>query len=226
MNLEANPVLYAGLLQVCRRGTAEMLEESETGIFLRDTVSGGFLLAVENVETGKQWLQKHEYLGYFLLSVFREELVTFIRERYGLKTLLPCYQAMYPGQTPPIVESDLEIRCAIPEDLPLILAHYGMLDEEELSQVIRRGNLFLGFSQGTVVGFIGEHLEGSMGLLEIFPEHRRKGYGMALEAFLIAHMLEQGLLPFCQVVVGNHTSMALQRKLGMEISEEKVYWVF
>ena len=41
MNLETNPVLYAGLIQIRKRGTAEILEETENGIFLLDTVSSG-----------------------------------------------------------------------------------------------------------------------------------------------------------------------------------------
>ena len=59
MNLETNPVLYAGLIQIRKRSTAEILEETENGIFLLDTVSNGVMLAVENVETGMQWLRKH-----------------------------------------------------------------------------------------------------------------------------------------------------------------------
>ena len=62
MNLETNPVLYAGLIQIRKRGTTEILEETENGIFLLDTVSSGVMLAVENVETGMQWLRKHSSL--------------------------------------------------------------------------------------------------------------------------------------------------------------------
>ena len=65
-----------------------------------------------------------------------------------------------------------------------------------------------------------------MGLLEIFPAFRRKGYGAELESFMISRMLERGLLPYCQVEVDNEKSLALQWKLGMTVSREKVYWVF
>ena len=49
MNLETNPVLYAGLIQIRKRGTAEILEETENGIFLLVTVSNGVMLAVGNL---------------------------------------------------------------------------------------------------------------------------------------------------------------------------------
>ena len=113
MNLETNPVLYAGLIQIRKRGTAEILEETENGIFLLDTVSNGVMLAVENVETGMQWLQKHSNLHYSLLSVFNRELVDFIQDEYGLTEVLDCYQAVYPLKTPPVYDKTLKIRCGI-----------------------------------------------------------------------------------------------------------------
>ncbi len=226
MNLETNPVLYAGLIQIRKRGTAEILEETENGIFLLDTISNGVMLAVENVETGRQWLRKHSDLHYTLLSVFDRELVDFIRAEYGLTEVLDCYQALYPLNTPPVCEKKLQIRCGTQQELPIVLAHYDKLSEAELKQIIARGNLFLAFHNGEAVGFVGEHLEGSMGLLEVFPDCRRQGYGAELESFMIGRMLERGLLPYCQVEVDNEKSLALQRKLGMTVSREKVYWVF
>ena len=226
MNLETNPVLYAGLIQILKRGTAEILEETENGIFLLDTVSNGVMLAVENIETGKEWLRKHSDLHSTLFSVFDRELVDFIRAEYGLTEVLDCYQAVYPLNTPLACEKNLQIRCATQQDLPIILAHYGKLSEAELKQVIAHGNLFLAFHNGEAVGFVGEHLEGSMGLLEVFPDCRRQGYGAELESFMIGRMLERGLLPYCQVEADNEKSLALQRKLGLTVSREKVYWVF
>lgn len=226
MNLETNPVLYASLIQIRKRGTSEILEETENGIFLLDTISNGVMLAVENIETGRQWLRKHSELHYTLFSVFDRELVDFIRAEYGLTEVLDCYQALYPLNTPPVCEKKLQIRCATQQELPIVLAHYDKLSEAELQQVIARGNLFLAFHNGEAVGFVGEHLEGSMGLLEVFPDCRRQGYGAELESFMIGRMLERGLLPYCQVEADNEKSLALQRKLGMTVSREKVYWVF
>jgi hypothetical protein len=58
-----NPILYAGLIQCINRGTADILEENEHGVFLRDTISDAFMAATENAEQGMQWLKKHEELN-------------------------------------------------------------------------------------------------------------------------------------------------------------------
>ena len=65
-----------------------------------------------------------------------------------------------------------------------------------------------------------------MGLLEILPEYRRKGYGAELECLMINRMLENGLIPYCQFQTDNIASRALQEKLGLRILPEKITWLF
>ena len=226
MDLNQNPLLYAGLQQVIRRGSGIVLEETDTGIFLLDTVSQGFFLATPDVQTGIAWLKKHAALGYHLLSVFQRELVDFIGKEYCLSEILECYQAVYLPEQPPACRETLQIRCADRKEIPLILSHYQKLSPDELEQIVKNGNLYLAFRESEPVGFVGEHLEGSMGLLEVFPEYRRLGYGTELEVFMIRNMLHRKQIPFCQVETFNETSLRLQRKLGLSVSEEKVYWIF
>ena len=223
--LNKKSILYAGLLQVIRRGTAEILEESEDGVFLRDTVSDCFMLAVDNGRIGEQWLKAHENMGYKLLLVFRRERVCFAGKRYGLPPMIECFQAVFSGKESSVRHGNLKIRAAGMGDFLLVSAHYGMVSEQELREIICRGNLFIGFYDGNPVGFIGEHLEGSMGLLEIFPQYRGRGFGTEMESFMICHMLEKGQLPFCQVETDNCSSIRLQKKLGLTISEEHMYWL-
>ena len=77
-----------------------------------------------------------------------------------------------------------------------------------------------------VAGFIGTHSEGSMGMLEVLPEFRRKGYGLALEQFLIAWHLSRGWTPFGHVIDGNEPSLRLQQKAGMVCAGLPAIWLF
>ena len=65
-----------------------------------------------------------------------------------------------------------------------------------------------------------------MGLLEILPVYRRKGYGTELESFMIAEMLRQGLIPYCQFKTDNLESRALQEKIGLRISDQTICWLY
>ena len=75
-----NPILYAGLFQVIKRGTAKILEETEEGIFLQDTVGGAYMMASGHPDTDIRWLKKHEASDYHLFSVFHLETAEFIKD--------------------------------------------------------------------------------------------------------------------------------------------------
>ena len=66
-------------------------------------------------------------------------------------------------------------------------------------RVIERGSILLGYHRERLIGFIGEHLEGSMGLLYVFPEFRRQGFGTALEKICISVTLRKSFIPFIYV---------------------------
>lgn len=86
------------------------------------------------------------------------------------------------------------------------------------------GAIFGAFIEGKLAGFIGEHIEGSLGMLEVFEEYRRKGIAAELESYMINLHLSRGHLPYGDVIVGNEASMKLQRKLGLKVSKEIYCW--
>ena len=86
--------------------------------------------------------------------------------------------------------------------------------------------MLLGYDGERLIGFMGEHLEGSMGLLYVFPEYRHKGFGAALQRHLMARTMEEGFVPFGQVEKDNLASLRLQEKLGMTQSERLIVWMW
>ena len=96
---------------------------------------------------------------------------------------------------------------------------------DEALEYLRLGLVYGGFVNGKIIGMIGLHYQGSMGLLEVKPEYRRNGYGEIMEKFLINSRLEKGLIPYCQIIDDNAASLALQRKLGLDLSDNKLYWM-
>ena len=178
MFLDKNPILYAGLFQVIKRGTAKILEETEEGIFLQDTVGGAYMMASGHPDTDIRWLKKHEASDYHLFSVFHLETAEFIKERYGLSGTLECFQAAFLSDEMPAMDGRIGIREATEDDIQMILEHYDRLEDWEL------------------------------------------------EKFMVSHILEKKLIPFGQVETDNEKSLMLQKKLGMTMSGEKVYWLF
>lgn len=216
---------YLGLDRVLKRGTGTVIAESEDFMLVRDSVSGAYLLACEDVQQGLSLLDRCAAKDCNLLMTSDYALGQAAFERYGFSEKLECYQVAYYGKKPQVSDK-LSVRTAEEGNLKLLAEHYQMISEEELAAVIRRRSILLGYDQGRPVGFVGEHLEGSMGLLYVFPEYRRRGFGAALQTHFIARTLDAGFIPFGQVEKDNLNSLCLQRKLGMTQSEHLIVWMW
>lgn len=148
-----------------------------------------------------------------------------LRERFGLGGILAFYNVIYPHTTPVPVPEGVTLAPIEENQADRVCADYTILPPEEVKRHIADQTLLGGYRDGRWVGFIGVHDEGSMGMLHIFPEYRQQGIGYALEGMLINRLLKEGRLPWAQVLVTNHASLALQEKLTMERSTETVCWV-
>ncbi len=93
-----------------------------------------------------------------------------------------------------------------------------------LTDRIAAGEVWGAWIDNRLCGFIGLHDEGSMGMLEVDPDSRRHHLATELESWLINQRLEQGCIPFAQIVLGNDASMGLQARLGLSFSEFGLCW--
>lgn len=223
--LERDHTLYAGILQLIRRNTYQILEDETDGIYMQDTISKICFLACADSEKAFTWFEKHHTSGYAMLTVYDEPLSRRIEKEYGMTCFMEVYQCEYAKKEKPEVNSDLTIVQANKSDIPLILSHYDKLEEWEIETIIQMGNLFIGYHNNDPVGFVGSHLEGAIGLLEVFEEYRRRGYGRALEAHMIRVFMDRGLLCFGQIEKFNVKSIALQENMGLVLDDRLQYWL-
>lgn len=214
-----------GLDRVLRRGTGDILVQRADALLVRDRVSGAYLLACEDETLGLSLLDAYADQPLDLLMVTDVNVGRAAFMRYGFSDMFECYQVAYFGAPPPLDER-VTVREAQASDLPALLQHYSLISPAELAHIVARGRLLLGYAQGAWVGFIGEHLEGSMGLLYVFPEYRRQGFAAALEKAFIARTMAEGFTPFGQVEKSNVASLRLQEKIGMTRSEELILWMW
>lgn len=222
--LMKNPLLHMGIIEAIRRNTAAILYSGLDGVFIQEEKSNAYMLSVSNFHIGKKLIDTIPKCN--LIAVYQEYMVDYICKKFKLLEQLECFQAVYMNKDKLNVSDKLEIRPLEKNQLGLVLEHYDKLSSNELKSLIINRNLFGGYRDGVLIGFIGTHLEGSLGILEIFPKYRKLGYGTILESYMVNQMLEKGLTPFSQIEVNNQKSLALQDKLGFSISKDKLYWMF
>ena len=205
------------LIQALERGF-EVVREDESGVLLTDDYPTYALLSTTEPLKFLNLIPKPE-----VMFVVGEKAGSLAQSHFGFDNAMSCHQYYYPFQT---IESDLVLEQATLDDLAFIAQHYTLANEDELRETIDAGHLWVMRDMGQILGFIGRHPEGSMGMMEVLPDYRRKGWGERLERALIKIVLAAGELPYGHVVIGNEASARLQEKLGMVRCKEIVTWLW
>lgn len=228
--LNRDPVLYLDLTETIRRGDGKVLGATPHGAlaafrsYEKDGRDLGFTMFADNLETAQALLALLPPNPDFITvheELYRDEL----KKRFGYDQLNPCWQMAWLRPAPlPLPDSAAGIRRLDHSHLPTVLANYSLTDEEYLSRLIEQGELFGAFEGNTLMAFAGRHAEGSIGLLEVLPQYRRRRLATLLQSYLINLELSRGHIPYGQVFDGNEPSLALQRSLGMAQSTGQLYW--
>ena len=216
-----DPLLHTDMTEALRRGLGEIWAASEQGVLL--SVDEGYcgMLSCADLEAARSLLAGKSIP---LLAIHQAELETALCRELSMETWMRCRQAVYLREKAPETAEE-EIRPLTAEHLDFLQENYRREDSEYLSWLLERKAVFGAFRAGELIGIIGKHAEGAMGLLEILPAFRRQGVGESLERFLIARELEQGFVPYCQVFTDNQASLALQQKLGLTLAKDTVIWL-
>ncbi len=230
--LEKDPLSHADMIYPIKRQTAKILYAKNDGVILLETLSDSLMISLDHHDLNAV---DFAFEDYHLFAVHQAPLLDALTKDRPAQWIMDCYQMVYEG---PHIDVDPHaiIKSLVLDDLSIVSSHYHAVDDDDyLIDLLNRGQIwglyvdsFNGKNSNSLelAGFIGEHLEGSMGLLEIFPDHRRKGYGLILEKFLIDRRLKADIPAFCQVERANDKSMGLQKKCGLTCAPRGVIWFY
>lgn len=231
---DRDPVRYLDMSEAVRRGIGTVLYASPTAALVdipgpeQPDSSHTCLMCCAGMEDARRLCILLPANGSLLIAAHEEFCIPLLQERFGVDFFLDgvSYQAAYLRTRPPqIPDCGLAIRQLEVGDLPQVADNYKLEGEDYLRSLLEQGQLFGGFLEGDMVGFAGRHAEGSIGLLEIFPPYRRRGFASVLEGHMINLELSLGHVPFGQVLTDNAPSLALQRSLGMTLSAGTLCWL-
>lgn len=228
--LARNPVLYLDLTEAVRRGEGWVVDSCPTGALVayhnyeHNGHPTGFTLCAADLTTAQTLLAHLPEDTEFIVA--HEELcLPLIQEQFPIAPFHPSLQMAYLGQEPlPLPDLGLQVKPLEELHLSIALAHYPLGDEVYLRWLMERRELYGAFDRETLLGFMGRHAEGSLGLLEVLPQYRRRGVATLLQAFMTNLELSRGHIPYGQVFLDNAPSLALQQRLGFRPSASPLFW--
>lgn len=234
-------LLHIDMIELINRGRAKLIAQDGGNILLQEPVSKiYFYTALDEKKDGMKLLEQlsdEVKDDIELLVAHQSETVSQIKKLLGIRLLFGCYQMVYTKKEQlPIsglyrndgkpTEQGLVIQPLGIDYLQQVIDNYDHMDDEEyIRGRIERGPMFGAFVNDEFAGFIGMHEEGSVGLLEVIPKFRGRKIGKALETYMINYSLQQGMIPYGQVIKGNEVSIKLQESLGLYSAKSHVYWL-
>lgn len=214
-----DPVGYGYLLDFYRRG-ARVCYTGDDGLVLKSDktnicYAAGTVTRVPEMRS-----------SMLTLAADQRVMETLVAEGC-YQDVMTCMQAVYVGREPLHIKKEgISLRPLTMTDMDFVLRHYDNPGtyESHIRSRIEEG-MVGALVDGQLAGFAGIHQEGTMGMLEVLPQFRRRGVAEMLEGALIDQQLARGRLPYCHVKMGNVASEALQRKLGLTFHHRLVYWL-
>ena len=177
--LERDPLRYMDMLEPIRRGMVEVTALREDGVLLYNLPGELYMLAADSVESAQALCAG---VGEMELAVAHSrETGEYLQKRYGIARCQGCTQAAYLGKEPFPAAQGVEIRPLGQEAFSVVFANYhSFSDPKYIRERLDAGVMRGAFAQGQLLGFIGMHSEGSVGMLEVLPPYRRRGVALAL----------------------------------------------
>ena len=212
-----------------RLGFGKVIYEGKHGMVIDETRSDALMIDIDDVDFFIDIYEKNHLEKYQLIQTKQQDIKDILVERYHKIFQFSCYQAVYlrRDKIELILPLGVEIRNLDESYCQEVYQRYHYdFSKDNILNKINKGHLWGLFENQQLAGFIGIHDEGSMGMLEVFEEYRRKGYASLLEKYLICYFMEKGWIPFCQVNIHNQASLLLQQKLGLTISKNECFWLF
>lgn len=226
--LMQDKLLHMGMIQALQRGSARLLYADTDGVLLQEKKSGSFQLTAGSARQGEAILTQYaDLIQGSMLIVCGEELEAPVRHILGWEHAARCRQAVYTRGVPLSVPQTVSIRSVRADELTSLALWQEIgeqkADREELVCRVDEGALFGAYLEnGLCIGMMGELLDGSMGMLYVGWEYRRKKVASALEADCMNRLLRLGKIPYGRIGAEQEAVWNLQEKLGLRISKRNL----
>lgn len=231
--IDRDPLLYVDVTEALRRGIGQVLYADEAACLIGfphgDKPITEFTTLCADLDAAKRVFPRLPWEREILVGVHEEHCVPYLNGHYPVKPFLgeAFHQMVYRQPAPPpLPDSPFAVRTLDASYFPQVAAIHKEEDPEYLRERLETGVMLGAFDGEVLAGFIGVHGEGSMGLLQVRPDYRRRGLGKLLELHQIRRHLEQGETPYGSVLTTNAASLALQRSVGMTFSAPTFHWLF
>lgn len=213
------------MMESLARGNAEIVYAKEGNVLLYDANNKVSMISVQNVEQNPE-------IAEHLISKIPGETATIFASQEFVKPLLAekCkvqvyneyYLACYTKREPLSVRHK-DIRLLMQADVDYVTMNCYADSRAYFAELIQAKCMYGAYVDDKLVGFVGTHDDGAMGMLFVEEAYRGQGIGSSLEAYMINRHREAGYTPYAYIGVENKASLDLQERLGLYLSKDTIW---
>jgi len=230
-------LLHIDMIELINRGRAIFIARDNNDILLQDKTTGIFYHTGEDMDFFIG-LPRNIRLSIKVIVFHQPKVAALVKRVLSFNTEMVCYQSVY-TQRDHLPVSGLYRADGKPTSEGLVISpladehadivsdiYHTVCGANYIRERIKSGCMFGAFIEDKLVGFIGIHSDGSLGMLEVLEEYRGRKIGKALETYLINKTLEMGWIPYGQILEGKVVSENMQGTLGLYTSKTPVVWMW
>ena len=221
--LEKDLIIHLDMLNALSLKHVNVMYADVDGVLLFDTYAETHFLSCTSKDSGIKITKLVDESDCF--AIREKFMVDFLVEKFKFNHVQGYLQSGYFSKEKVNVDNIVKIKVLDDNYFNIVRKNYNLGSDDYIHFVLKENNVLGGFVDGELIGFVGTHLEGSMGMLEVFPEFRRFGYGRQLSSAILNKVIDSGQIPYCQVLKDNIPSINLQKQGNFTISEKEVIWL-
>ncbi len=225
-----NEALYADMIYAYTQCGAKLLYGERDGVLLYNTKNDQYLATAQSEQAAQEIVQlvPKGYDSFVAHDVIFEK---YMGKLLSYTHSLESYNHVYKKRQLFVLKaSEIQIKKLDGTYKETIKKHYTLaqsFSDAYFDGCFQRG--FLGaFEKEKLVGFIGMHENGAMGMLEVFDGYKGRKIGTLLQCSYVNYLMSKKYKPiiFSQVNAKNDISLRLQEKTYFEKASQKCLWYF
>ncbi len=228
--LKQNRVLYIDMIEIYKQGNCDVLYDERDGILLYDHTSKYHLASAITKEAVVDILRKipTDFSVFVAHDAIFEE--AFDKE-YTFAHKLYSYNHVYERKAYFVLkESNVNLRYLDMTHLTLVKEWYTISQAFPSNYIENRiqAGMLGAFIDEELVGFIGVHETGCLGMLEVSETHRKKGVATVLQCAMSNEILnkKKNATVYSQVNAENIASLKLQEKTHFTKASNTCIWYY
>lgn len=221
--LERDRIANITLIESIKHNHSETIYQDSECVLIYDIPSETMLLSSKSMSSVVKALKVLKEPADFL--VIQKEYWKYVAKTFELEKSAEYYQAVYDSKKIHLVNDGEHYQLLKEDDMFLAEKYYQTQNKQYLYARILNSSLWMCSVENKIVGFVGKHDDGSIGMLQVLPECRGIGYGKKLLRFITKVYLEREETPYSQISCSNEGSMYLHKNIGYSLSADTVIWL-